>query len=62
MAFVEVSKQGHVGIVTMNRPETLNALSSAVFADLLKAFGVVLSSPALAVPSSPALTSARWLP
>ena len=38
MAFVEVSKQGHVGIVTMNRPETLNALSSAVFADLLKAF------------------------
>ena len=41
MAFVEVSKQGHVGIVTMNRPETLNALSSAVFADLLKAFDVV---------------------
>ena len=41
MAFVEVSKQGHVGIVTMHRPETLNALSSAVFADLLKAFDVV---------------------
>ena len=41
MAFVEVSKQGHVGIVTMNRPEPLNALSSAVFADLLKAFDVV---------------------
>ncbi len=41
MAFVEVTQQGHVGIVTMNRPETLNALSSEVFADLLKAFDVV---------------------
>ncbi len=41
MAFVEVTQQGHVGIITMNRPETLNALSSAVFADLLKAFDVV---------------------
>lgn len=41
MAFVEVTQQGHVGIVTMNRPETLNALSSAVFADLLKAFDAV---------------------
>ena len=34
MAFVEVTKQGHIGIVTMNRPEALNALSSAVFADM----------------------------
>lgn len=34
MAFVEVTKQGHIGIVTMNRPEALNALSKAVFADL----------------------------
>ena len=41
MAFVEVTQQGHVGIITMNRPETLNALSSEVFADLLKAFDVV---------------------
>lgn len=41
MAFVEVSQQGHVGIITMNRPETLNALSNAVFADLLKAFDAV---------------------
>ena len=41
MAFVEVTQQGHVGIITMNRPETLNALSNAVFADLLKAFDVV---------------------
>ena len=41
MAFVDVTKQGHVGIITMNRPETLNALSNAVFSDLLKAFDAV---------------------
>lgn len=41
MAFVEVSKQGNVGIITMNRPEALNALSSAVFADLTKALDIV---------------------
>ena len=41
MAFVEVTKQGNVGIVTMNRPEALNALSSAVFADLTKALDIV---------------------
>ena len=41
MALVEVTKQGHVGIVTMNRPEALNALSKAVFADLSKALDVV---------------------
>ena len=41
MALVEVTKQGHVGIVTMNRPEALNALSSAVFADLSKALDQV---------------------
>ncbi|MEG1999878.1 MAG: enoyl-CoA hydratase-related protein [Evtepia sp.] len=40
MAFVDVTKQGHVGIITMNRPETLNALSNAVFADLIKALDV----------------------
>jgi len=41
MVFVEVTKQGNVGIVTMNRPEALNALSSAVFADLTKALDIV---------------------
>lgn len=41
MAFVEVTKQGNVGIITMNRPEALNALSSAVFADLTKALDQV---------------------
>ena len=41
MAFVEVTKQGNVGIVTMNRPEALNALSSQVFADLTTALDIV---------------------
>ena len=41
MAFVEVTKQGNVGIITMNRPEALNALSSAVFADLSAALDQV---------------------
>ena len=41
MAFVEVTKQGNIGIVTMNRPEALNALSSQVFADLTAALDVV---------------------
>lgn len=41
MALVEVTKQGNVGIVTMNRPEALNALSSAVFADLTAALDQV---------------------
>lgn len=36
MAFVTLEKQGHVGIVTINRPEALNALSPEVFADLGK--------------------------
>lgn len=40
MALVEVTKQGNIGIITMNRPEALNALSSAVFADLSKALDV----------------------
>ena len=41
MAFVEVTKQGNIGIITMNRPEALNALSSQVFADLTAALDVV---------------------
>ena len=41
MAFVEVTKQGNIGIITMNRPEALNALSFAVFADLSKALDQV---------------------
>ena len=34
MAFVTLEKQGHVGVVTMNRPEALNALNEQVLRDL----------------------------
>ncbi len=41
MAFVELNKVGNVAVLTMNRPETLNALSSSVFTDLMAALDVV---------------------
>ena len=31
MAFVELEKKGAVGVITMNRPEALNALNDQVF-------------------------------
>ena len=34
MAFVNLEKQNHVGILTINRPEALNALNSQVLTDL----------------------------
>ena len=34
MAFVEVTKKDHIAVVTMNRPEALNAMNRAVFTDL----------------------------
>lgn len=34
MAFVELTKKDNIAVITMNRPEALNALSRAVFADL----------------------------
>lgn len=34
MAFVEVTKKDHIAVITMNRPEALNALNKAVFTDL----------------------------
>ena len=41
MAFVKLEKQGHVGILTIDRPEALNALNSQVLADLDAAVGEV---------------------
>ena len=41
MAFVELEKQGHVGILTVNRPEALNALNSQVLVDLETAIDAV---------------------
>ena len=34
MAFVKLEKQGHVGVITIDRPEALNALNSQVLTDL----------------------------
>ena len=34
MAFVTLEKQDHIGILTINRPEALNALNSQVLSDL----------------------------
>ena len=34
MAFVKLEKQGHVGVLTIDRPEALNALNSQVLTDL----------------------------
>ena len=34
MSFVKLEKQGHVGIVTIDRQEALNALNSQVLDDL----------------------------
>lgn len=34
MAFVKLERQGHVGIMTISRPEALNALNSQVLTDL----------------------------
>ncbi|MCC8122727.1 MAG: enoyl-CoA hydratase/isomerase family protein [Oscillospiraceae bacterium] len=34
MAFAELEKQGHIGVLTVRRPEALNALNSKVLSDL----------------------------
>lgn len=34
MAFVKLERQGHIGLVTISRPEALNALNSQVLTDL----------------------------
>ena len=34
MAFVKLEKRGHVGVITIDRPEALNALNSQVLTDL----------------------------
>lgn len=37
MGFIKLEQQGHVGIMTVDRPEALNALNSEVLSDLSKA-------------------------
>ncbi len=41
MAFVELNCEGAVGVITINRPEALNALNPEVLADLKAAFEAV---------------------
>ena len=43
MAFVTLEKQEHIGILTVNRPEALNALNSQVLSDLDAALDMVES-------------------
>ena len=64
---VRYEKQDNIGILTVNRPEALNALNADVIGDLEQAIGEVekdaswvrSSSPARVAPSWPAPTSAR---
>ena len=63
-----VDRKGAVGIITLNRPQALNALSAALIRDLgaaLDAFearwrSAPSSSPAARRPSPPGPTSRRW--
>lgn len=41
MGFIILEQQGHVGIMTINRPEALNALNTEVLSDLCKALDEV---------------------
>ena len=41
MAFVTLEKREHVGILTISRPEALNALNSQILTDLDAAIGQV---------------------
>ena len=41
MALIKMEQQGHVGILTVNRPDALNALNSAVLEELDRALDQV---------------------
>ncbi len=41
MGYIKIEQQGHVGILTVNRPEALNALNDMVLSDLSKAIDEV---------------------
>ena len=49
MAFVTLEKKGPVGIVTMNRPEALNALDKQVLEDLNTVLDQVEADPEILV-------------
>ena len=68
MSFVKFEKQGNVAVLTIDRPEALNALNSQVLCDLDAAISQVEAddevrvwcSLSLAVHSWLVLRSARW--
>ena len=49
MAFVELEKKGAIGIITMNRPEALNALNDQVLQDLSNVLDQVETDPEILV-------------
>ena len=49
MAFVELEKKGAVGVITMNRPEALNALNDQVLRDLSGVLDQVEEDPEILV-------------
>ena len=49
MAFVELEKKGAVGVITMNRPEALNALDRQVLEDLNAVLDQVETDPEILV-------------
>ena len=55
MAFVDLEQRGSIGILTMNRPEALNALNDQVLRDLDAALeGVLASDPRPSYQNDPA--------
>lgn len=49
MSFVLYERRGSVGLVTLNRPERLNAISGAMLADFERAMAEAVSDPETAV-------------
>ena len=49
MAFVELEKKGAVGVITMNRPEALNALNKQTLEDLNTVLDQVETDPEILV-------------
>ena len=53
MAFVELERRGTTGIITMNRPEALNALNDQVLRDLEQVLDQVEQEEEILVAGSP---------
>lgn len=49
MSFVDFRKQGHIGTVTLNRPDRLNAISTTLASDLHDALFAVSADPDIRV-------------